>query len=256
MAIDDAGDDVGEVSERLDAAVVEEQAKALPARQRVADRFGELGLLAHELELGAQPRLESFDRQPAALLADLTTLLGRTAADLVPDAIELADTRQRFGGDRRGAGRGELVEPAAHVAPAEGELHVRPRPGSSTGAVVSSANSRGEAFSLSSSRSRARAATGTPPVPQDMGTSRLRGQPAFDQTSRRRRLHDGFGASPASAPAPGAALARRRTSADAAPGAQMRPRRCDAALLGSTGRRGLYIDHRRCAAGAPTACRG
>ena len=36
----------------LDAAIVEEQAQALPARQRVADRLGELGLLADELELG------------------------------------------------------------------------------------------------------------------------------------------------------------------------------------------------------------
>jgi hypothetical protein len=60
----------------LDAAVVEEQAEALPARQRVADRLGELGLLADELELVAQPRLERFDQRPAALLADLATLLG------------------------------------------------------------------------------------------------------------------------------------------------------------------------------------
>src|SRR5260370_34132660 len=103
MAIDDAGDDVGQVGVRLDAnqltgldergnggpmfgtavgageqsilsrqrkrtdaalddvvvdldaAVVEEQAQSLPARQRIADRRGELGLLADELELDAQP---------------------------------------------------------------------------------------------------------------------------------------------------------------------------------------------------------
>lgn len=129
VTLDDAGDDVGEVAERLDAvelaglnergdhrpmlgaavgageqgvlarqgerpdgalddvvvdldtAVVEEQAEALPARQRVADRLGELGLLTDELELVAQPRLERFDQRPAALLADLATLLGRTTAD-------------------------------------------------------------------------------------------------------------------------------------------------------------------------------
>ena len=81
----------------LDAAVVEEQAQALPARQRVADRLGELGLLADELELGAQPRLEVFDQRPAALLADHATLLGGTAADLALDPVELGDARQRLG---------------------------------------------------------------------------------------------------------------------------------------------------------------
>ena len=106
MAVDDAGDDVGEVGLRidavelagldqrgddgpvlaaavgageegilavqrerpdgafddvvvdLDAAVVEEAGEALPARQGVADRLGELGLLADQLELGAQPGFE------------------------------------------------------------------------------------------------------------------------------------------------------------------------------------------------------
>ena len=112
MAVDDAGDDVGEVGVRLDAvelagldergddgpmlgaavgageqrvlavegegpdgalddvvvdldaAVVEEPAQTLPARERVADRLGELGLLADERELVAQPRLERL--RPAA----------------------------------------------------------------------------------------------------------------------------------------------------------------------------------------------
>jgi hypothetical protein len=63
----------------LDAAVVEEQAQSLPARERVADRRGELRLLADELELAAQPGFEVFDQRPAALLADRTPLLGGTA---------------------------------------------------------------------------------------------------------------------------------------------------------------------------------
>src|SRR5262245_13322232 len=44
-----------DVAVDLDASVVEEQAQALPARQRVADRLGELALLAEQLELVAQP---------------------------------------------------------------------------------------------------------------------------------------------------------------------------------------------------------
>src|SRR5882762_9645914 len=108
----------------LDAAVVEEQAQPLPARERVADRRGELGLLADELELGAQPGFESFDQRPAALLADRTPLLGGTATDLGLDPIERCNARQRLGGDRRRARLGQLVEVPAHVAPAEGKPRV------------------------------------------------------------------------------------------------------------------------------------
>jgi hypothetical protein len=152
VAVDDAGDDVGQVGVRLDAnqltgldergdggpmfgtavgageqsilsrqrkgtdaafddvvvdldvAVLEEQAQTLPARERVADRCGELGLLADELELAAQPGFEVFDQRPAALLADRTTLVGGTATDVLLDPVERCNARQRLGGDRRRAG--------------------------------------------------------------------------------------------------------------------------------------------------------
>ena len=52
---DGAFDDVGV---DLDAAVVEEAGEAFPARERVADRLGELGLLADQGELVAQPGFE------------------------------------------------------------------------------------------------------------------------------------------------------------------------------------------------------
>ena len=50
-ALDDVGVD-------LDAAIVEEAGEPFPARERVADRLGELGLLADQAELVAQPRFE------------------------------------------------------------------------------------------------------------------------------------------------------------------------------------------------------
>ena len=53
----------------LDAAVVEEATEAGPSAQRVADRFGELALLADEGELVAQPRLEGRDDGEAPRLA-------------------------------------------------------------------------------------------------------------------------------------------------------------------------------------------
>jgi hypothetical protein len=47
---DRAFDDIGV---DLDATVVDEADQALPVRQRIADRFGELALLADQGELGA-----------------------------------------------------------------------------------------------------------------------------------------------------------------------------------------------------------
>ena len=57
-ALDDVGVD-------LDAAVVEEAGEPVPAREGIADRLGELGLLADQGELGAQPGLEFVDDRPA-----------------------------------------------------------------------------------------------------------------------------------------------------------------------------------------------
>jgi hypothetical protein len=51
-ALDDIGVDV-------DAAIVDEAGKALPAGERIADRLGEFALLADEIEPAAQPDLES-----------------------------------------------------------------------------------------------------------------------------------------------------------------------------------------------------
>ena len=49
---------------------------------------------------------------------------GAAAADAALDGIQLRDALQRLSGDRRRAGRGEFVEAAADVRPAEGEFHV------------------------------------------------------------------------------------------------------------------------------------
>ena len=45
----------------LDAAVIEEADQAVPARQGIADRLGELGLLTDQTELGAKPGFEVVD---------------------------------------------------------------------------------------------------------------------------------------------------------------------------------------------------
>src|SRR5690606_11387853 len=92
--------------------------------ERIADRLGELCLLADQAEFLAQPRLELGDDRAALVLTRGTALLGRPSTDVDFDRVEFGDPSERLAGDRRGAGRGELVEAPAHMCPAEGERDV------------------------------------------------------------------------------------------------------------------------------------
>jgi len=95
-ALDDVGVD-------LDAAIVEEPGEAFPAAERIADRLGELALLAERLEPGPEPRLQRLDQRPASRLSGSAALVGRTAADVSLDGVERRDPLQRLGRDRRRA---------------------------------------------------------------------------------------------------------------------------------------------------------
>lgn len=119
-AFDRAFDDVGV---DLDAAVVEEATKSGPARERVADRFGELALLTDQGELLAQPWLEGIDDGAASLLAGGAPLFGRASPYLVLDLVELGDALERLRGDRRGPGLRQFVEASADMRPAERQAH-------------------------------------------------------------------------------------------------------------------------------------
>jgi hypothetical protein len=113
-----------DVAVDLDAAVIDEADQAGPAREGIADRFGELGLLADKRQLGAQPDFQVVDDRLGLLLPDRSPLLGGTAADRALDCIEPCNALQRLARDRRRAGRGQLVEASADVRPAECELDV------------------------------------------------------------------------------------------------------------------------------------
>ena len=63
---DCALDDIGV---NLDAPVVDEARQSLPARERVADRFRELGLLADQREFFAQPWLQGVDDRAGFVLS-------------------------------------------------------------------------------------------------------------------------------------------------------------------------------------------
>jgi hypothetical protein len=76
-----------DVAVELDAPVLEEEAKAGPAREGIADRVGKLGLLADERELAAEPWLERLEQRPRALLTDRPAFVRRTSPDLVLDPV-------------------------------------------------------------------------------------------------------------------------------------------------------------------------
>ncbi|ESX09824.1 hypothetical protein X767_32715 [Mesorhizobium sp. LSJC264A00] len=52
-----------------------------------------------------------------------TTLVGRSATDVILDLVEFANPSERLAGDRRWSGHGQFIEAPAHVCPAEGERH-------------------------------------------------------------------------------------------------------------------------------------
>ena len=108
----------------LDAAVSQEQGQTRPARQGVADGFGQLGLLADGRQLGAQPGLQLFDQRLALLQPDRAARLGIKTADLRLDGIERLDPLQGLRRDGRMPGGGQLVEAAADMGPAESALNL------------------------------------------------------------------------------------------------------------------------------------
>ena len=75
-------------------------------------------------ELGSKPRLKVVNDRLAPVLAHGVPLVGAAATDFLFDGIKSRDALERFAGDRRGAGRGEFIEAAADMGPAEGELYV------------------------------------------------------------------------------------------------------------------------------------
>jgi hypothetical protein len=103
----------------FDTTVVEEAREAFPARECIADRLGELGFLADQTELGAQPRLKIVDDWPTFLQPPGAPFIGAAAPDLGLDGIEIGDAFKRLAGDRRRPGGSEFVEAAVSPPPSQ-----------------------------------------------------------------------------------------------------------------------------------------
>lgn len=99
----------------LDAAVIDEACQPVPARERVADGFGEFGLLADKSELLGQPWREVVSDRAALGLPHIAAFLMGSAPDIFLDLVEFGDASERFAGNRRGTGSGEFVEAPAHM---------------------------------------------------------------------------------------------------------------------------------------------
>jgi hypothetical protein len=91
---------------------------------RVADRLGELDLLAVQRELLAKPGFEISEQRSGAVLADSPPLFGAAATNVLLDGVEGRDPFERLARNRRGAADGEFIKPAAHMRPTEGELDI------------------------------------------------------------------------------------------------------------------------------------
>jgi hypothetical protein len=74
--------------------------RACPARQGVADGFGEFALL-NKTKFCPQPGFEIIDERPTFLVPDGATFVGVAAAAVLLDGIEPGDMFERFACNRR-----------------------------------------------------------------------------------------------------------------------------------------------------------
>ena len=93
-----------DVRVQLEPAVLEEQRQPRPVAQGVADGPGEGGAPGDPPQLGREPGMQGLNNRLAALLPACPSLIGRAAADLGLDPVELADPAQRLLRQRRARG--------------------------------------------------------------------------------------------------------------------------------------------------------
>ena len=81
----------------LDAAIVQEPRKAMPTRQGISDRFGELAAARRVGELLFQPELQIVDEWLGERAPFGHSMRRRLTADALLNGIELANSPQCFG---------------------------------------------------------------------------------------------------------------------------------------------------------------
>lgn len=104
----------------MDAAVVNKTGQPLPARQRVADGFGNSSLLADKGELLDQPRYMTVGVGGFCFAAQFAALRGY-APDIVLDLVEFGGASERVAGNLALARWLRALKAPAHMAPQNAE---------------------------------------------------------------------------------------------------------------------------------------
>jgi hypothetical protein len=103
---------------------MQEAGQSLPARERVADRFGQRAAAGYKRKLSFEPDPHGIDNGFGAIVARCEPVRRRLTANFGFDGIEFSDPTQRFGRDRRVGRLSHLIEASPCMAPACGEHDV------------------------------------------------------------------------------------------------------------------------------------
>ncbi len=106
------------IAVHLDAAVGEEEPEPVPVAADIGELLTEAGLGRDAGTLLPEPVAEGLDQRRGPRLSFGDPALGRAAADLGLDGVELGDPAQALGGDLRAAAVVDFAEPAPTMCPA------------------------------------------------------------------------------------------------------------------------------------------
>ena len=105
----------------LDAAIMQEPGEPISARQRIADRVGELAAARRAAELLLEPDLQLFDKRFGERPPLGHSERGGQAADARLDGTEFANSPQHLSRNRRAICLEEFVEVAPRMRPTSGQ---------------------------------------------------------------------------------------------------------------------------------------
>src|SRR5450631_2090744 len=108
----------------FDAAIMQEARQSVPARECVADRFGNRAAAWYKRKLLFEPEPHRLDDALGAIAASREPVPRRLAANVGFNGIEFGDPAECFGRDRRVGCLRHLVELAPCMTPACGEHDV------------------------------------------------------------------------------------------------------------------------------------
>src|SRR5262245_6614057 len=111
----------------LDTTIVQEPREAMPARQCITDRFGELAAARRVGKLLFQPELQILDERLGERPPFGHSMRRGLTADALLDGIKLTNSPQRLGCNGRAIGLEEFVEVAPRMCPASGQDDIAAR---------------------------------------------------------------------------------------------------------------------------------